>query len=226
MAAVIQPKSETKKYAPFDRVSEGVFTQESQIKFIRKLVAKNQILFTEGESAAGFYIVEKGSFRSFRSSGTAGKQQTFQIYTSGKWLGIRDAAYGGTYLHNAIALEDSIVQFIEESELKRLLGSDTDFQSFVFYQIAKDSVEAENKIYSLGTRQVHAKLSEFLLESMDRNAEEVDLPITREVIASIIGVTTETLVRALTDLKSRGWVDIDKRKVCVKNRLALRKLLH
>ncbi|WP_411822476.1 Crp/Fnr family transcriptional regulator [Leptospira sp. 'Mane'] len=223
MIAVTKLKPETKKYISLDR--EPVPALETQIQSTRKLVAKNQILFSEGDTATGFYIVEKGSFRSFRSSGNAGKQQTFQIYTSGKWLGIRDAAYGGTYLHNAIALEDSVVQFIEESELKRLLNSNAEFQSFVFYQVAKDSVEAENKIYSLGTRQVHAKLSEFLLQSMDLNEEEVELPITREVIASIIGVTTETLVRALTDLKSRGWVDIDKRKVCVKNRLALSKLL-
>lgn len=198
---------------------------EEKIRFIRKEIPKNEILFSEGDTATGFYIVESGSFRSFRSSASAGKQQTFQFYSPGNWMGIRDAVYGGKYLHHAIALEDSIVFFIEECELKRLLQSDSEFQNSVFYQVAKDSVDAENKIYSLGTRQVHAKLSEFLLQFMDPQSGEVDLPFTREVMASVIGVTTETLVRALTDLKSRNWIDIDKRKISVKDELALRRLL-
>ncbi|MFB5650560.1 Crp/Fnr family transcriptional regulator [Leptospira wolffii] len=213
--ALLNPKFDTYRVSNLDL----------KIRLTRREISKNGILFSEGDTAHGFYIVESGSFRSFRSSASAGKQQTFQFYGPGNWMGIRDAVYGGKYLHHAIALEDSSVFFIEEDELKRLLQSDSEFQNSVFYQVAKDSVEAENKIYSLGTRQVHAKLSEFLLQFMDGQSGEVDLPFTREVMASVIGVTTETLVRALTDLKSRNWIDIDKRKIFVKDELALRRLL-
>ncbi len=210
----------------FDRkpIFKELAISESNARFTRKQVPKNTILFSEGDPATGFYIVEKGSLRSYRSSGI-GKQQTFQIYTPGAWLGLRDTVSGETYLHHAIALEDSVVLFVEEAELNRLLICDSEFQKTIFRQVVKDSIEAENKIYSLGTRQVHAKLAEFLLQSRKFQTGDVDLPFTREVMASIIGVTTETLVRALTDLKNRGWIDIDKRKAFIKDELALRKLL-
>ncbi|TGJ98454.1 Crp/Fnr family transcriptional regulator [Leptospira langatensis] len=194
------------------------------IGFTRKRIPKSNVLFSQGEPAKGFFIVEKGSIRSYRT-GSGGRQQTFKIYTPGTWVGIRDAAFGGTYLHHAVALVDTTVLFIEEKELKRLLVTDPEFQNSVFKQVTKECVEAENKIYSLGTRQVHAKLSEFLLQLADSMDGEEELPFTREVMASVIGVTTETLVRALTDFKSRGWIDIGKKRITIQNESALRKLL-
>ncbi|TGJ99758.1 Crp/Fnr family transcriptional regulator [Leptospira semungkisensis] len=221
------------KAARIESTNNSVFTnvrepeesiQSGAIGFTRKRIQKNNELFSQGEPAKGFFIVEKGSIRSYRT-GSGGRQQTFKIYTPGTWVGIRDAALGGTYLHHAIALVDSTVLFIEEKELRRLLVTDPEFQNSVFKEVTKECVEAENKIYSLGTRQVHAKLSEFLLQLADSMDGEEELPFTREVMASVIGVTTETLVRALTDFKSRGWIDIGKKRISIKNELALRKLL-
>ncbi|TGL58393.1 Crp/Fnr family transcriptional regulator [Leptospira sarikeiensis] len=199
--------------------------QNQGIKFTRKKMAKNEILFSQGEQANGFYIVESGSIRSYRSSGSGEKQHTFKIYHPGTWVGIRDAAIGGKFLHHAIALVESTVLFVEEEELRRLLHSDLEFQNSVFRRVTTEAVESENKIYSLGTRQVHAKLSEFLLQIFKSQGEDEELPFTREIMASMIGVTTETLVRALADFKSRGWVEIDKRKISIKNEEALLRLL-
>ncbi|HNO23766.1 MAG TPA: helix-turn-helix domain-containing protein [Leptospiraceae bacterium] len=48
------------------------------------------------------------------------------------------------------------------------------------------------------------------------------MDITREVMASIIGTTTESVIRALSDFKARGWIQLDKSKVIFLNLSALK----
>ncbi|MBM9498691.1 Crp/Fnr family transcriptional regulator [Leptospira sp. 201903071] len=186
---------------------------------------KNALLFSEGDSSNGFYIVRKGYVRSFRHSKTNDKQQTFKIHYPGSWVGFRDAVMGGTYRHDAVALEDTEVQFVSQFEIQELLHTNREFSDMAFDKMTQECVEAENKIYSMGIRHTHAKLSEFLLERMKEVGAEIELPFTRDVLASIIGATTETLVRALSDFKCRDWIEIEKRKILIKNEAALESLL-
>ncbi|MBW0435100.1 Crp/Fnr family transcriptional regulator [Leptospira yasudae] len=202
-------------------VNSSSFNQDKKIKTFEK----GAVLFREGETSKGFYIILKGAVRAYRASKNQDKQQTFKIHCVGSWVGLRDSIGGGKYLHNATALEDTEVQFISESEFRLLLQADSGFRDLVFDRIANESREAENKIYSMGTRQVHAQVAEYLLESMSEQGQEIELPFTREVMASIIGVKTETLVRTLSDLKCRGWIEIDKKKIIVQDKEHLARLL-
>ncbi|EMK02087.1 MULTISPECIES: Crp/Fnr family transcriptional regulator [unclassified Leptospira] len=225
MTSAVKIATETNRVLPREIFPKENLLHHHEVNFTRKKISKNEILFSQGEQANGFYIVETGSIRSYRTSWSGEKQHTFKIYHPGNWVGIRDAAIGGNFLHHAVALVESTVLFVEEEELRRLLNSDSEFQNSVFRHVTIEAVESENKIYSLGTRQVHAKLSEFLLQLSESQDSDEDLPFTREIMASMIGVTTETLVRALADFKSRGWVEIDKRKIVIKNEEALLRLL-
>ncbi|TGK32606.1 Crp/Fnr family transcriptional regulator [Leptospira gomenensis] len=220
--APISKTTRTEQKEPLRLVpSSGLPFQDKKNGFYQK----GQILFQEGETSPGFYVVVKGSVRSYRASKTADKQQTFRIHYEGSWVGLRDSIGGGTYLHNAVALEDTEVQFVSESEFRLLLQTDSEFRNLAFDKMATESREAENKIYSMGTRHVHAQVSEYLLERMREEGSEIELPFTREVMASIIGVTTETLVRTLSDLKCRGWIEIDKKRISVRDPDSLARLL-
>ncbi|AYV57885.1 Crp/Fnr family transcriptional regulator [Leptospira kmetyi] len=187
--------------------------------------AKGEILFREMENSSGVYVILKGAVRSYRTVKNSDKQQTFRIHYQGSWVGLRDTFGEGKHLHNAVALEDTEVQFVSESEFRLLLQTDSEFRNQVFDKIACESREAENKIYSMGTRHVHAQVAEYLLDRMKEEGSEIELAFTREVLASIIGVTTETLVRTLSDLKCRGWIEVDKKKICVRDENNLVRLL-
>jgi CRP/FNR family transcriptional regulator len=92
--------------------------------------------------------------------------------------------------------------------------------------MAKSWRDSENQIYSLGTKQIHSKLAEFLITFHKSNdcSTEVTLSVTREIIASIIGTTTESVIRSLSDFKARDWIDIDKNKIIFKNIDALQSI--
>ncbi|MCX7999214.1 MAG: Crp/Fnr family transcriptional regulator [Leptospiraceae bacterium] len=182
---------------------------------------KGAFLFKYGEKADKFYCIQSGLVRSFRTS-SSGREQTFLIHGAGDWVGCRDLLVSEIYNHSAICMNDVEVCTVEKETFNKILENSS-FQAELLKQMAKSWKESENQIFSLGTKQIHSKLAEFLI-SMNQsngNTNEVTLSVTREIIASIIGTTTESVIRALSDFKARDWIDIDKNKIIFKNLKAL-----
>jgi CRP-like cAMP-binding protein len=182
---------------------------------------KGSYLFKIGEEATYYYCIQNGQVRTFKSNGL-GREQTFLIKTVGDWVGCRDVILSNQYNYSAICLTDVTACAIPKSQLEHL-SDDPFFKNELLKEMAKNWRESEDKIFSLGTKQIHSKLAEFLLLYYKSNdcKEEITLSFTREVIASIIGTTTESVIRALSDFKVRDWIELDKNKIIFKNIQAL-----
>lgn len=188
---------------------------------------KGSYLYKAGDEAHGFFFIKEGLVRSF-ATGSHGKEQTFHLRTGGDWLGFRESISGNSYFHHALAVESTEACFVQKSLIESLIQNDTKFQKDVFRQLAKEWKESEEQIVSLGTRQVHEKLAEIILvlDDAQGSRNEIELKVTREVLASFIGTQTETLVRALSDLKARDYISVEKNKISILNRDALCSLSH
>lgn len=188
------------------------------------VIKKGTILFKAGDPADSFYCIKSGLVRTYRMSGH-GKEQTFQIKTTGDWAGCRDVILSDTYYYTAVCMNDVQACSFPKSVIQDL-NSNPVFQHELLVQMAKSWRDSENQIYSLGTKQIHSKLAEFLITFYKSNDchEEVTLSVTREIIASIIGTTTESVIRSLSDFKAREWIDIDKNKIVFKNVTALQSI--
>ncbi|MCB1176968.1 MAG: Crp/Fnr family transcriptional regulator [Leptospiraceae bacterium] len=185
---------------------------------------KGSYLFKAGEKADKFFCLQSGLVRTFKSSGV-GREQTFLINSGGDWVGCRDVILSSEYNHSAICMNEVEACIINKETLESLMG-EAEFQKQLLQQVAKSWQESENQIYSLGTKQIHSKLAEFLItfQGIHEDKEEMILSVTREVIASIIGTTTESVIRALSDFKAREWIDINKNKIVFKDVKALKSL--
>lgn len=182
---------------------------------------KNSLIFSTGEKATGFYFIRKGLVRSFKLS--SNKEQTFNLKGPGDWIGFRDALAGDSYFHSAECMEDVEACFVSRTLAEVLIQEDVNFQTEVFRQMAKEWRESEQQIVSLGTKQVHGKLAELLLtlKKGSGDSPELELKITREILATIIGTKTETLVRAIADLKNRDIIQVEKNRIIIKDTQAL-----
>jgi CRP/FNR family transcriptional regulator len=187
-------------------------------------IKKGTILFKAGDPADTFYCIKSGLVRTYRLSGQ-GKEQTFRIKTTGDWVGCRDVILSDIYYYAAVCMNDVQACAFPKSVINEL-NNDPVFQHELLVQMAKFWRDSENQIYSLGTKQIHSKLAEFLITFYKSNncEEEVTLSVTREIIASIIGTTTESVIRSLSDFKAREWIDIDKNKILFKNVSALQSI--
>lgn len=196
---------------------EELNKEKSTLKFKKK-----QMIFQENEKVTGFYCIKSGVVRTFKIS-SGGKEQTFHIAGRGKWLGFRDMISGDEYNHNSLCLEDVEVCFISKETVTKLIKIDVSFQIEIMKYLAEEWKEMENHIYSMGTKQIHSRLAELLLtfKAASGDEEEIGINVTREVMATCIGTTTESLIRALSDFKDRNWIKVEKNKISIVNAPAL-----
>ncbi|MCB1159816.1 MAG: Crp/Fnr family transcriptional regulator [Leptospiraceae bacterium] len=179
---------------------------------------KGESVFQRGDDVKGFFCINQGSIRTFIVS-SLGKEQSFNICYPGDWVGYRDTIIGDIYNHSAVCLEDVYACFVSKSKVEEFIQRDSDFQHEILKDMAKNWRDSENQAYSLGTKQIHSKLAELLIAFYNSSeiSPEIELKITREVMASMIGTTTESVIRALSDFKVRNWISLEKNKIVIQD---------
>ncbi len=55
---------------------------------------------------------------------------------------------------------------------------------------------------------------------------EVEFPLTRETVATLIGTTTESVIRTLSDFKARGWIEFQGSRIRILNEAELKRLVN
>lgn len=191
---------------------------------VERRFPKNHILFHEGDSVNFFYIVKSGMLRTCRS-GSNSKEHILDIYRAGDIVGLRETLAGGNHPHSCVCMHETIVAVIDATIIFQLLQIDPHFNSFLFMHLAKESRSTEDRLYSLATKSVHERLAELIMQMHEKNnGKEFAVDFTREAMASMLGTSTETVVRALSDFKARQWIATSKETMRVLNPHELSKL--
>ncbi|MCB1172740.1 MAG: Crp/Fnr family transcriptional regulator [Leptospiraceae bacterium] len=191
--------------------------------------SRGETVFHLGDSAGFFYCINDGKVQLYRSSPY--REQSFAILGKGDWLGHRDVIAGGEYRHNARCLTKTTVCKFPADELLNHMEKSPRFASQVAHNLAHSWIESEHQSYNLGARKVMERLADFLLSlqgennGIDAANQEIDLNLTREMLATLMGTTTESVIRTLSDFKARGWIKMDKGRVCFINAKELGKLV-
>lgn len=189
---------------------------------------KGQIIFHEGGYPAGLFCINNGKVKIFQS-GSDGREQIIWLAKDSDVLGYRALISGGTYSATATVIEDSKICLIPKNTFFELLQQNSSITSGIMKLLASELKEAENKITNIAQKPVIERLAEALLmlrEYYDSNDEdaELNITITREEIANIVGTATETAIRILSDLKKEGIIDIEGKKITILKNDALIKL--
>ncbi len=190
-------------------------------------------LFEIGDAADHFYCIRAGRLQVFRPG--RGREQSFKIASGGDGVGHREVLQGGAYLHSVRALSDVTVCRLHREDLESLLAEHPAFARRLLSSVAADWADSEEQTYNMGTRKITERLADYLLklhqparpaaDASPAPGTEVDFFLTREMLATLLGTTTESVIRALSDFKSRGWIDLQRSKVTLKNEEELQRLV-
>lgn len=194
-------------------LSQGEISSLNDHK-ITHSIKKNQVLFHEEEIAKGLYCLNKGKVKIYKTLAD-GNTQILRISKEAELLGYRGLLGDGKYIATAIALEDCIVCFIPKDKIYELISSNVKFTMNIMSLFAHDLSMAENKSVSFMQKNSRARLAETLLlleKSFGKNNRDyIDILLSREDIASIAGMATETAVRVLHEWEQNNIIELDKK---------------
>lgn len=190
-------------------------------------IAKGRYLVTQGDPASGLAMLSLGRVRLIRGM-SDGRSLSLGYRGAGDVLG--EAALGGVAAHreSAIATEDVEALLVPLGTVKTLMATDPGFASAIVTTLVERHTDTEERLASMLFRNVEARLCEFLLKASTRwgipdpRGVLISAPFTHQEMASMIGSTRETVTLTLGDLRRKGIIEIDRRRIVVLDRDALK----
>ncbi|MBX7151748.1 Crp/Fnr family transcriptional regulator [bacterium] len=181
------------------------------------LYKKNQVIFYEGNKPTGLYCLNKGKVKVYKIN-EDGKEQIIRLAKDGDVLGYSSLISGESFSSSAAVLEDAMICFIPKSAFIGLIQNNSELSMRMIQLLSHDLKTAENRIANLAQNTVRERLAETLLmlrEFCGFEDDHVTLNITlsREDIANIVGTATETTIRLLSDFKHEKLIDLEGRKI-------------
>lgn len=182
---------------------------------------KGQTLFVQGNPPYGMYCVSKGNIK-ITQVGEDGKESIVRIATAGDVLGHRSIFTDQFYHATATAMEDANVCFIDKKYILKLVQKEPSVACNLISKLGRDLGAAEHRISSFYQKNVRERLAELLLLLKESHGvKEADgrirlnIKLTREEMASIIGTASETLIRFMSEIKQEGYIEQDGKTIYI-----------
>jgi len=189
---------------------------------LRTYQAKGQI-YHEGDEPNTVYFVNKGKVKSWRMS-SDGKELITGIYSKGDFLGFNAILEGGNYPDSASAMEDSELALIPRNEFLSLVYSTQEVSARFIKMLVNNINEKEEQLLSLAYNSVRGRVADALLKLHKKSQNNSNLSLSREDLANMVGTSTESLIRTLSDFKQEKMVEIDGRDVKIVNMQGLERI--
>lgn len=176
-----------------------------------------QRLFDAGEPARGFYLIKQGQVKIFRVS-PEGNEQVLGVFGAGQTFAEAAVFLGGGYPASAETLETSQLLFLERETLLRIVRNDPDFALRLLGGLSMKLRHMVRLIDSLTLKDARGRVARYLAGLLPPDGAgpvTVDLPISKTLLARLLGVTGETLSRTLKGLTTEGIISSSDRGAVV-----------
>lgn len=181
----------------------------------------------EGSRPNGVYCLHHGKTKVYRL-GSEGKEQIIRFAKDGDLIGYRSLLSGENLSASISALEDTHACFIPKTALFKLIEKNPRFSLNMMKMTCHELGEAGKLITNLAQKTVRERLAEVLLiidKTFGQDEEgNLDVSLTREEIANMVGTATESVIRLLSEFKDDGLISIKGRKIMLNDRNALVKI--
>ena len=196
-------------------------------KKISRIFQRGSVVFEEGQQPRGLYMLGEGSAKVSIDS-PDGKILVLRIAEPGDLLGVDAALTGQPYETTVETLERCRIDFISSEDLSKLLQRDRKACLAVAHALSQElRGVVEHARLLLLSQSAAEKLARLLIRWCDQKGKRtadgirINLGLTHEEIAQMIGSSRETVTRLLGELKRKQIVSLVDKAILVRNRKAL-----
>jgi CRP/FNR family transcriptional regulator, dissimilatory nitrate respiration regulator len=183
--------------------------------------ARGETIFREGSPAAGIFLIVRGRLRVVRAAAD-GREQVLHEEGRGATLAEVPVFDGGGYVGTAITSENATLVLVPRAPLLKAIQSSPACALAAMAVLAARVRRIAHLASELSFKPVIDRLAGYLVrESQRTSALTITLPETRDELASHIGTVREQVSRALSQLARAGVVEVQGRRLTIKNLLQL-----
>ncbi|MGA3211061.1 MAG: Crp/Fnr family transcriptional regulator [Terriglobales bacterium] len=209
----------------FSGLAEGELAFLAQ-RAVPRRYAAGEIVFAEGDSCSGLYVVEKGHVRIFKSS-AGGREQVLSIDGPGHSVAELPVFDGGNYPASVAAIDDATLLFVSKKDFQALCLAYPQVALKVLQMVGARLRRLVGIIEELSFTTVRHRLASYLVRLAEKEGKrtsqgvEITLAVSNQEIASQIGTVRELVSRNLSRLQAEGMLNIEGRILMICNLKAL-----
>ena len=192
---------------------------------------KGQDLFLEGNPPFGLYCVNSGKIKIYKV-GEDGKETIIRIASSGELLGHRSLFTNKPYNASATVIEEAQVCFLSKTTINELIQKNPSLSFEIINRLSVQMGAAENRLVSLSQKNLRERFAELLLLLKESHGiphptgTKLDIRLTREEMASMIGSATENLIRLITEFKKDSLIEQEGKYLIITNSDKIEEIAH
>lgn len=189
---------------------------------------KKQPVYREGSYPHELFFLKKGKIKIFKSN-ESGKEFITDLLTEGNFFGYTALLEDSRYAETAETLEESEICCISKQDFDVLINNNKEVSRTFIRLLARNVSEKEQQLLDLAYNSLRKRVADALLvlqKKYKSNEDKTVIQISREDLANMAGIATESLIRTLSDFKSEKIIEVAGSKIIITNEKKLSSLIN
>ncbi|HVO88816.1 MAG TPA: Crp/Fnr family transcriptional regulator [Casimicrobiaceae bacterium] len=192
---------------------------------VYRKVPAGTVMFSQQTPCGGFPLVLGGSVRVVQRYANGRELQLYRVRAGESCLLSGSCLLGKKdYSANGIAENGVELLVIPAAEFRALIAEDEAFRTYVFGLFGERLATLMNLVEAITYRKLDQRLAALLLAHMDRGQPSIH--VTHQALADELGSVREIVTRLLRSFEDRGWVELGREKIVVRDSAAIDALAH
>ncbi len=213
----------------FSEFSENELREVAESTTI-KLYKKHDVIFTEGETYHGFYIVLEGKIKVLKLSADGKEAIVHLVKPFDPFAEVALFENRSTYPVNAQAIDDTVLIYISKDGFMKFLDTHPQINFKIISGFTKKLRELTNRLESLTLNEVSSRLAHYLMEEYthsplsEKGLPSLHIAISKSDLAVYLGTALETLSRTLKKFQNDGIIQVRGKSIIIKDLKRLKNL--
>ncbi|GAB2700440.1 response regulator [Mucilaginibacter koreensis] len=169
-------------------------------------VKKKQVIYYDGDQPSGIYLVLSGSIKTIKMA-EDGRELMTGSYKTDDYFGVTALLTEENYTETAEAIEDSTICLLPKEAILKLINQYPEVGNQFIKTLSNNIREKEQQLLELAYHSVRKRLAQTLLRLSRAADDPMIFKASREELASMAGIATETVSRTLSDFKSEKLIE-------------------
>jgi CRP-like cAMP-binding protein len=182
--------------------------------------SKGEIIFREAAYPSGIFYIVDGKVKKYKVD-KEGKEHIIYVANAGEILGYHAILSEDRYPDSASTLEKSRIAFIPKEDFLNVLQQSAVLSKRLLKTLSHEFAVLANSLSVFAQKSVRERVALQLIvlrEKYKVNFQPgmpVEINISRDDLANIVGTVRESAVRILTEFKEAGILETKGRKIIV-----------
>ena len=187
-----------------------------------ELYKKGQNIFREGSYPGGIFLIKQGKVKKYKVD-KEGREQIIYVANSGELVGYHALLAEERYPDNAAALEESRIAFIPKEDFLEVLHSSKVLPQHLLKTLSHEFAVFANSLALFAQRSVRERFAMQLVLMREKYKQnftpgmEVEINMSRDDLANLVGTARENILRTLKGFKEEGILETKGRKIIIKD---------